>query len=808
MSVLNFPRIYFNGHMYWNPPTANNNDVFPLYDAVNMCMNWKFLNTFGINDANASSQLLPWMITGLKYEDVPDYVLQVPGNGSPKGYPMIPAEWDLFGDNSCGTVDYKNIRSTVVGGELQASNYISNDALINKGYQFYGAPFGGTEPTPARFVDISPWQNTFTALYFDNMTIGDDQCGLVMPRQYRMLDRFLNFNWGAFGGLNYVTTTWQTCFPKETLQWNVGHSVLLQTLFEQMNKQGAQGLMFRFTTFLTFYDLNGIFNDFPPVNSHSKSEAALQAMHDMYQKGLNNVADIFYNPAYSRTVGTLGLWFADKEYPTAPAGLRLAPKEPVPFFKAVPGDSIIYPPTRDQTVTLGVISAQANGDVLSLDLGNTFPFFPVGDDPLVPPAIVEANKGVPVPGKFNVGSYDVVYRTTDSPTPITLASFGFEHYRQSEYDKRAGLLDLPLSPQAQEQLKQEGRLELHLQGSSPTLVAAAQQTWTAEVIESGSFINVGDPQPLTLKIMVQCNGKPAPKGTRLRVTEYNNAFSATTSNYYLGFTNDEVDFTLINDYPEDRSQNTENLPRFVNSQVTANFLAVGSGRRLQALSKAEKQASVPITYKAFLGKPSAVSLKACLQLVGGQPQQTPLDGSNINVNYSVALIETDDQGVAQISVKGIAPGFPTLRFFLADEPVSFSFNVNDAYTDFLAPIRVLPEEPNLLEEFVETWNQVYKYTDSNVRIWNQFIFPRILRPFYYLYPIMNKFMPLDSLQRIEGAIDQFTRLISQKYQEESTLAMPITRDLPQSRRRVLETWANQLVKQGYPPQELNLTECP
>ncbi len=806
MSVLNFPRIYFNGHMFWNPPTANNNDVFPLYDAVNMRMNWDFLRDFNINDANASSKLLPWMITALKYEQVPDYVLQVPGNGSRQGYPMIPAEWDLFGDNSCGTVDYNSTKSVVIGGEFKANDYISSDSLINQGYQFYGNPFGGSTPTPARFVDVSPWQNTFTALYFDNLKIGTDTCGLELTRKYRMLDRFLNFNWGAFGGLNYVTTTWQTCFPQESIKWALGNSALLQTLQDQMKQQNALGLMFRFTTYLTFYDLNGILNNFKPVDSHSKSDAALAAMREMYDKGLHNTNEIFFNPAYSRTAGTLGLWLAN-EYPTAPAGLRLAPSAPVPFYKAVPGDSIIYPPTREQTVTLGVISAQANGDVLSLDLGNTFPFFPVGDDPQVPPPVVQANKGVPVAGKFNVGAYDVVYRTTDSPTPVTLASFGFDQYRQSEYDKRAGLLDLPLSPQAQEQLKQEGRLELQLQGSDPLVIAAAQQTWTAEVIDSGSFINVGDPQPLTLKIMVQCNGKPAPKGTKLRVAEYNNAFMLTTSSYYLGFTND-VDFTLINDYPDDRSLNTPNLPQFVDAQAIANLLYRGSGRRLQALSEVESSdQEVSITYKEFLEKPASVSLKACLQLIGGQPQHGILqDTSNAEVDYSVALIETDEQGVAQISVKGIAPGFPTLRFYFGDEPVSFSFNVNDAYIDFLAPIRVLPQEQDLVREFVSTWNQMYQYQDSNVRIWNAFIFPKILRPFYYLYPIMNKFMPLDSLQRIEGAIEQFTRLISREYQDESTLAMPITRDLPQSRRQVLEIWANQLVKQGYPPEELDIKD--
>lgn len=132
-----------------------------------------------------------------------------------------------------------------------------------------------------------------------------------------------------------------------------------------MEAQNAQGLMFRFTTYLTYYDRNGIFNDYPPVNTRSNSLKALEALHGIYQAGLDNVADIVLNPAYSRTAGVLGLWFAD-EYPTAPAGRRL---EPVGKFP-IPGGN------PKATIQLGVISAQAQGDLLSLDLGTGFPFAP------------------------------------------------------------------------------------------------------------------------------------------------------------------------------------------------------------------------------------------------------------------------------------------------------------------------------------------------------------------------------------------------------------------------------------------------
>ena len=110
------------------------------------------------------------------------------------------------------------------------------------------------------------------------------------------------------------------------------------------------------------------------------------------------------------------------------------------------------------------------------------------------------------------------------------------------------------------------------------------------------------------------------------------------------------------------------------------------------------------------------------------------------------------------------------------------------------------------QDFVTYWNSIYQQQNASQLIWENFIYPQILQPFYYLYPIMSKYMPLNSLQRVEGAIDQLIVLVSKEYQEESTLAMPITRDLPQSRRAVLELWAQKLVKLNYPPMPLSLSD--
>lgn len=810
MSVLNFPRIYLNGFMYWNPPTFNNNDLLPLYDAVQMQMNWRFLNKYGINELNASETLMPWAITPLAYDQIPDYVLQVPTNGKQGNFPMFPAEWDLFGDNSCGTINYQQARSVIIGGETTVNSYIDTDPLVNKTYQLLGNPFGNPAPTPARFVDISPWQNNFTALYFDKIVLGDAACGVTLKNGCRMLNRFLDFNWAAtFHGLVYVTCTWQSCFTKDQVDWVIGGSQLLQSLQDEMNSNpDAQGLMLRFTTYLTVYDKNGVFNDYKVVDSHSQAPWDMSRLQMLYQMGLDKPTEIFYNPAHSRTSGILGLWLKN-EFPTAPAGQRLAPNKDVkvPYYKATRGD-MDSTPDNPATVNLGVLSAELHGNTLSLDLGNTFPIYPTPHDGAVDPDPQRLNTGLPVAGKFNVGDYELGVLASDDKTFTPLARFGFEQYQQTAFDKRSGLLDLPLDAAAQAKL-QQGNLALRLQDTDT--IAAKQQLWTAEVMESGSFIDVGDSR--TLNIMVQKNGQPAPAGTTLWVAEYNNAYMLTTSDYYLAF-NNKADFYLFNNYPEDMGRNESIKPQFVGAPPQANVHRVGSGRTLNTitrnLAKADPQGMEPVSYQSYLSCAAAVNLRPCLAFDQAQDRIGKInDDLGSTVSYTVTSIQTNAAGIAQLTVRAVAAGFPTVRFFIQENsqnppPIPFSFSYTDAFTDFLSPLRVLPQDPLILADFIRTWNQMCKETNASTRIWNEFIFPKILRPFYYLYPIMNKFMPLDSLLRIEGAIGQFITLISKEYQEASTLAMPITRDLPQSRRQVLEIWAKDLVSAGYPPMPLDI----
>ena len=109
--------------------------------------------------------------------------------------------------------------------------------------------------------------------------------------------------------------------------------------------------------------------------------------------------------------------------------------------------------------------------------------------------------------------------------------------------------------------------------------------------------------------------------------------------------------------------------------------------------------TTPVTYQQFLPTPAAVALSPTLTFANPIAMQGTLqDPLNSPVNYSLAQIKTDANGIANLTVTAQAPGFPTLRFFVQDGQqapvIPFSFPLNQAFTDFLAPLLALRRNPN------------------------------------------------------------------------------------------------------------------
>ena len=127
---------------------------------------------------------------------------------------------------------------------------------------------------------------------------------------------------------------------------------------------------------------------------------------------------------------------------------------------------------------------------------------------------------------------------------------------------------------------------------------------------------------------------------------------------------------------------------------------------------------------------------------------------------------------------------------------------SEALTSMFTTIRVLPYNDQFVDQFVQLWNSSY----DPVKAWD-FVYNNILYLYDMIYPVMLKFVPLGDRRRVEAAIDQVLALVAPSYFPESTLAMPITRDLSRGARTVIELWGG-LVKKNYPPQPITKPTIP
>jgi len=398
MSVLSYPRIFFQGFMCWDPPTGNNNDEFPTYAYDKAALNWGYLKQFGIDQTNFQTTFRPWVTSELQYID---------GDGNPQVSP--PGEWNFFGTNACYFVQYENIadginrKSRITGGATGYQEPVLQDPLFGKPIELIGDLFGSPEAArPGRLVDNNPASSYSSQIYFNAMRFGDDKTGISGPCHRRMHSRFIrslrNPNLPSAG---HTSVTWQTCFPaqKGLVISNAGNSKLLHCLQKMIDQGKAQGVMVRFNTYLNLYYQNGYFNDAP------KMPEVLADTPAMYKKAFET-GNQFTNPCYSRVLGVIGPWFND-ELVSVPEGRFLAtagaipinnpikiasPSKTTPMLKtsvihggpppiarrtaaAVTANINIPTPDPAPIVKLGVTLAEVDYDnhMISIDALNTFP---------------------------------------------------------------------------------------------------------------------------------------------------------------------------------------------------------------------------------------------------------------------------------------------------------------------------------------------------------------------------------------------------------------------------------------------------
>lgn len=276
MSVLSFPRLYFQGYLSWDPNVTNNSSR--LWDPL---------------DANV---VLPPGVT------LDTYIQFVIDTSDRFG------NWNIYGSHACDFVQFQSFTSTVTGGSTGEGTITSGDAVI-------GQPLS----MPGRLVDLNPLTVDTSQYFFDRFSIGSL---LSAPASQRMHSRWINFSRNLNTGgdpriqiAGVAGVVWQTTFPSGSLKLDAGGSKLLGAFQEALALPDVRGLMVRFNVYRTLYFQNGVFND---IAETPQNEAELKAL---YEQG-----KMFSNPAYSVVTGTVGLWTRN-DVPSVPNGRYLLPNQ-------------------------------------------------------------------------------------------------------------------------------------------------------------------------------------------------------------------------------------------------------------------------------------------------------------------------------------------------------------------------------------------------------------------------------------------------------------------------------------------------
>lgn len=527
MSVLSLPRLYINGHVYWNPSTYNNNDYaggdpsLDQYDQDNAKLNWAQLNEYGVK---TDAQFKKWSVE----------VFPAKPNSVP------PAEWSYYGGNQCGFVtesmpDIRNPDFTKPSGVTHVTGYTdasgkyhdsnSNDPWMKQPVQL------NVGKAPAKLVDINPVSPWSSQIFTDSFTLGQlnsdnkPECGFSAPTVQRMYSRWIYFQHNykqdqilmIAGGLSAV---FQTCFETGSIQWGE-ESTALQTAFQdalysdferKIKRPTVAGLMLRFTTYDTLYFRFKAFEKILGGTKPGTDEGLNKLMAHiatLYQEYIAEMkkytnGEITEKPlrpidrAYSRMVGWVGLWETG-ELASVPDGRMLVTSQPVAPAKPsglthVPlGPAVVDAEIVEETVTR-----------LTVDLGTAMPELD--------------STGT----KADFGTVQLVLMKGDDPVPIyTLPN------DQATYEQFAGVVDIPASdfinPITPVDISDNNNAFAITVNDNQVALKEAQLT--AQTDQRGVYADepgpdyTDDDMP-TFTIKVQHQGGSPPAGTQLGVAQY------------------------------------------------------------------------------------------------------------------------------------------------------------------------------------------------------------------------------------------------------------------------------------------------
>lgn len=314
MSVLETPRIVFNGKISWDPIVTNNYQqfydedtawtVFEKQESVN-----EFRNSVITKGAvyNASHTVDPQTSSagGL-------------GNWNPHG-----THRSVFYDNYITNVD-------------TGSGFTDQDPFVTAPANFKGM-----------LVDCEPYGPFSSQLFFDSLSLGiEGGCRIFAPRSHRITARYINFTRlpsSVYGfAASVASVNWQTSFSKDDgLVIDAHNSPALQALSLALENDDVLGVTVRFNAYSTHY-------------YGAKTDCEIDQLEtDLVEKLANG--GFQPNPARSHITGVVGLWRKG---------------EPV----HEPGDTALLSVSNKPFVTsMATAFARVDDTSITLDLSNCIP---------------------------------------------------------------------------------------------------------------------------------------------------------------------------------------------------------------------------------------------------------------------------------------------------------------------------------------------------------------------------------------------------------------------------------------------------
>jgi hypothetical protein len=313
MSVLDYPRIHFNGRCLINAATGNSNAVAVNIDTANVVLGPDLIH-------RSDQEGRAWMMEGFRAKH--------PLNNHYRWY--LNSGWNYFGDLS---FEFKDV--TVCGVTRTDGTSPRHDALIGQPVAILGSrsDADSDRDSSAVLCDVDPTNPVLTQLFLGEFSVGDDALGLTTTQDLRAFSRWVGWRNATVyqGEQNFAGAgaTWQFAIPADDLIfYEADESPVLTSLKAAANS--AEGIVVQFALFL-------------PVPGISDEELISRF----------RLGDFVENPVAARVVGTIGVW-KDQELETAPAGRVLLPAYP----------TVIGPATAQ---------VQRTGNVVSLNLVTTFP---------------------------------------------------------------------------------------------------------------------------------------------------------------------------------------------------------------------------------------------------------------------------------------------------------------------------------------------------------------------------------------------------------------------------------------------------